>query len=157
MNFTYSLLWLNFTHKKKTLYGHFPKKLRWDYFFIMLHWTHLFTFNCQKKFFFSFASTVKTETNVIMWCYDCATCASTLFFLSHNGFHDKVWRLKKITPFDSCLLDKNWLLWNILKKCGVNGIYPTPREKTFSSFNKNNQHNLLHNFSHPFICKIFHQ
>jgi len=26
-------------------------------------------------FFFSFASTVKTEANVILWWYDCAICA----------------------------------------------------------------------------------
>ena len=60
----------------------------------------------------------------------------SFFFLSHNGCHGKVWRLKKIPPFESRLLEKNWLLWKILKKRRVKCIYPPPGEKTATSFKR---------------------
>ena len=74
----------------------------------------------------------------------------SFFFLSHNGCHGKVWRLKKIPPFESCLLEKNWLLWNILKKCEVKCIYPAPGEKTATSFKKNRHPELVFTYKKNF-------
>ena len=94
----------------------------------------MLNFNFSLLFFFLLCEMFMMSKNTKCEIHNVPYVLPSFFFLSHNGCHGKVWRLKKIPPFESCLLEKNWLLWKILKKRRVKCIYPPPGEKTATSF-----------------------
>ena len=102
---------------------------------MILNWFIHFSFSVKTKncSFFWILWWAKREKNVIVCWKVCAFCTSLFDFLSQNHHHLKVWSLKNFLEFISCFLNKNWLLWNILKKWLVNCIYQPSREISATS------------------------